>query len=58
MADEDKNNIDEPLSLVNLYLDEIVFVKLRGDRDLVGRLHVSITPATANACERKSNLTR
>ncbi|TID18380.1 putative U6 snRNA-associated Sm-like protein LSm3 [Venturia nashicola] len=30
---------DEPLDLVRLCLDEIVFVKLRGDRELQGRLH-------------------
>ncbi|KAF2432762.1 U6 snRNA-associated Sm-like protein LSm3 [Tothia fuscella] len=30
---------DEPLDLVRLCLDEIVFVKLRGDRQLSGRLH-------------------
>jgi hypothetical protein len=31
---------DEPLDLVRLCLDEIVYVKLRGDRTLTGRLHV------------------
>jgi len=31
---------NEPLDLVRLCLDEIVFVKLRGDRELKGRLHV------------------
>ncbi|KAE8444933.1 U4/U6-U5 snRNP complex subunit lsm3 [Mollisiaceae sp. DMI_Dod_QoI] len=29
----------EPMDLVRLCLDEIVFVKLRGDRELKGRLH-------------------
>ncbi|KAF1808321.1 LSM-domain-containing protein [Eremomyces bilateralis CBS 781.70] len=29
----------EPLDLVRLCLDEIVFVRLRGDRELKGRLH-------------------
>ncbi|KAI9711798.1 MAG: U4/U6-U5 snRNP complex subunit lsm3 [Bogoriella megaspora] len=29
----------EPLDLVRLSLDESVFVKLRGDRELQGRLH-------------------
>ncbi|KAF2759106.1 LSM-domain-containing protein [Pseudovirgaria hyperparasitica] len=29
----------EPLDLVRLCLDEIVFVKMRGDRELKGRLH-------------------
>lgn len=31
---------NEPLDLVGLLLDETVFVKLRGDRELKGRLHV------------------
>ncbi|KAK2627358.1 hypothetical protein QTJ16_003324 [Diplocarpon rosae] len=29
----------EPLDLVRLCLDEVVFVKLRGDRELKGKLH-------------------
>lgn len=33
--------VSEPLDLVRLSLDETVFVKLRGDRELKGRLHVS-----------------
>lgn len=33
--------MNEPLDLVRLSLNEIVFVKLRGDRELQGRLHVS-----------------
>lgn len=43
MADIDDGNsapASEPLDLVRLCLDEIVFVKLRGDRELKGRLHV------------------
>ena len=41
MADNDvANPISEPLDLVRLSLDEEVFVKLRGDRELRGRLHV------------------
>jgi hypothetical protein len=35
-------SVSEPLDLVRLSLDEIVFVKLRGDRELKGRLHVGI----------------
>ncbi|RKU46909.1 U4/U6-U5 snRNP complex subunit lsm3 [Coniochaeta pulveracea] len=31
-------NVSEPLDLVRLLLDEFVFVKLRGDRELKGRL--------------------
>jgi U6 snRNA-associated Sm-like protein LSm3 len=42
MADSDNTSpISEPLDLVRLSLDEQVFVKLRGDRELRGRLHVS-----------------
>ncbi|KAI1075464.1 like-Sm domain-containing protein [Whalleya microplaca] len=32
-------SVSEPLDLVRLLLDEVVFVKLRGDRELQGRLH-------------------
>lgn len=31
--------VQEPLDLVRLSLDEQVYVKLRGDRELRGRLH-------------------
>jgi U6 snRNA-associated Sm-like protein LSm3 len=43
MADVDDGGapVAEPLDLVRLLLDEVVFVKLRGDRELKGRLHVS-----------------
>jgi U6 snRNA-associated Sm-like protein LSm3 len=40
-GEEGNGSISEPLDLVRLSLDEIVFVKLRGDRELKGRLHVS-----------------
>lgn len=36
------NPVNEPLDLVRLSLNEVVFVKLRGDRELKGRLHVRI----------------
>ncbi|OAP63024.1 hypothetical protein AYL99_02251 [Fonsecaea erecta] len=38
-TDEAANAVSEPLDLVRLSLDEIVFVRLRGDRELKGRLH-------------------
>ncbi|MCJ1453170.1 U4/U6-U5 snRNP complex subunit lsm3 [Mycoblastus sanguinarius] len=38
-GDGDAAAVSEPLDLVRLSLDEIVFVKLRGDRELRGRLH-------------------
>lgn len=40
--DAGTTSVSEPLDLVRLSLDEIVFVKLRGDRELKGRLHVSL----------------
>ena len=39
-AGEEGSPVAEPLDLVRLLLDEIVLVKLRGDRELKGRLHV------------------
>jgi len=39
-GDGDAAPVSEPMDLVRLSLDEIVFVKLRGDRELKGRLHV------------------
>ncbi|KAK2754544.1 U4/U6-U5 snRNP complex subunit lsm3 [Arachnomyces sp. PD_36] len=42
MAEADDSgspSVSEPLDLVRLSLDETVFVKLRGDRELRGRLH-------------------
>lgn len=42
-AGDQGGSVSEPLDLVRLSLDEIVFVKLRGDRELKGRLHVSQT---------------
>jgi hypothetical protein len=41
-TDEAGSSVSEPLDLVRLSLDEIVFVRLRGDRELKGRLHVCI----------------
>ncbi|KAK3374814.1 hypothetical protein B0H63DRAFT_452646 [Podospora didyma] len=38
-AGEEVNSVSEPLDLVRLLLDEVVCVKLRGDRELKGRLH-------------------
>lgn len=41
-GDGDTAPVSEPLDLVRLSLDEIVFVRLRGDRELKGRLHVCL----------------
>lgn len=43
MADDDAT-VKEPLDLVRLSLDERVYVKMRGERELRGRLHVSNGP--------------
>lgn len=40
-APDESSHVSEPLDLVRLLLNEVVFVKLRGDRELKGRLHVS-----------------
>lgn len=44
MADtgDDTSHVSEPLDLVRLLLNEAVFVKLRGDRELKGKLHVRL----------------
>mmetsp|Transcript_26243 Transcript_26243/g.73652 ORF Transcript_26243/g.73652 Transcript_26243/m.73652 type:complete len:97 (-) Transcript_26243:179-469(-) len=39
MAETDESTVREPLDLVRLSLDERVYVKLRGDRELRGKLH-------------------
>jgi hypothetical protein len=39
---DEKEETNEPLDLVRLCIDEIVMVKLRGDRELKGRLHVCL----------------
>ena len=38
------SGIQEPFDLIRLSLSERVFVKLRGDRELTGVLHVRIIP--------------
>lgn len=39
MAEED-NTVKEPLDLIRLSLDERIYVKLKGERELRGKLHV------------------
>lgn len=43
MDEKEEGSHAEPLDLVRLCIDEIVIVKLRGDRELKGRLHVRFT---------------
>ena len=32
--------LEEPLDLIKVSLDEVIFVKMKGERELRGRLHV------------------
>jgi len=41
MAEED-NTVKEPLDLIRLSLDERIYLKLKGDRELRGKLHVRV----------------
>jgi len=45
---DEKEETNEPLDLVRLCIDEVVIVKLRGDRELKGRLHVCCAKAELN----------
>lgn len=38
---EEESAVKEPLDLIRLSLDERIYVKLRSDRELRGKLHVS-----------------
>ena len=40
--------VKEPLDLIRLSLDERLYVKLRGGRELKGRLHVRLFRAAAS----------
>ena len=40
MGDVDDNTVKEPLDLIRLSLDERIYVKLKGERELRGKLHV------------------
>jgi U6 snRNA-associated Sm-like protein LSm3 len=37
---EEESAVKEPLDLIRLSLDERIYVKLRSDRELRGKLHV------------------
>lgn len=43
---EEEATVKEPLDLIKLSIDERIYVKCRGERELRGRLHVS-TPQSA-----------
>lgn len=50
-AGEETTHVAEPLDLVRLLLNEVVFVKLRGDRELKGKLHVRFYFLLSEICE-------
>lgn len=43
-------SVSEPLDLIRLSLDERIYVKLRGERELRGKLHVRFAHSAASAC--------
>lgn len=43
MASEEDSAVKEPLDLIRLSLDERIYVKLRSDRELRGKLHVPLS---------------
>ena len=55
MSEEDAT-VKEPLDLIRLSLDEKIYVKLRHDREIKGRLHVSTGQAEtpSGCCSRHS----
>ena len=42
MSQKQGVSTSEPLDLIRLRLDEKIFVKLRGNREMTGKLHVSV----------------
>ena len=56
----DEATVAEPLDLIRLSLDERIYVKMRGERELRGRLHVSLacrstpTPTPAETAARST----
>ena len=41
-------SVEAPLDLIRLSLDERIYVKLRGERELRGKLHVRVPPAAGS----------
>ena len=46
---EEDSAVKEPLDLIRLSLDERIYVKLRSDRELRGKLHVSFSSLHSRA---------
>ena len=45
-------SVSEPLDLIRLSLDERIYVKLRGERELRGKLHVRFVLLVVSVCLR------
>jgi hypothetical protein len=56
--DSSSTGIQEPFDLIRLSLSERVFVKLRGERELTGILHVRLTFDHAILRKRSDLLSR
>jgi hypothetical protein len=57
MAAIEEDTVKEPLDLIRLSLDEKVYVKLRGERELRGKLHVRrLAPQLRESELRESEL--
>ena len=44
------SSVEEPLDLIRLSIDERIYVKCRGGRELKGRLHVSGARVLPTSC--------
>lgn len=55
MASKGGSNVDEPLDLLRLSLDERIYVKMRGDRELRGKLHVRTPSLLPSSFPRSSS---
>lgn len=52
------SSVEEPLDLIRLSLDERIYVKCRGERELRGKLHVSSRPRQRACVCRRANQCR
>lgn len=50
MGSEEESTVKEPLDLIRLSLDERIYVKLRNDRELRGKLHVCTLFFSPSVC--------
>ncbi|GBG67272.1 hypothetical protein CBR_g88561 [Chara braunii] len=58
MATEEDSTVKEPLDLIRLSLDERIYVKLRGERELRGKLHAEILALDNSVAHLQDRLQR